>query len=104
MARGNKELKNRITYLLELYPHLRDSDRRLCSNIWVRELEEQGKDYKSITAEQMLVLYNQSKLTTQDSITRARRQIQEYNPNLRGEKYAERHAKVQEVKKDLGYS
>jgi hypothetical protein len=41
--------------------------------------------------------------TSPDSITRARRQVQEQYPQFRGKKYKERQARQEEVKKELGY-
>ena len=97
------KLRDKVHTLLTLYPHLRDCDRRLCSNIWVRELEVLKMNYKTITAEQMLVVFNQGKLTSSDSITRARRQVQERYPEMRGEKYSKRQDNQKNVKRDLGY-
>ena len=50
------------------------------------------------------ILYSTDKLTDAQTITRARRQLQMKNPELRGEKYKDRMANQEKVKEDLGYS
>ena len=48
-------------------------------------------------------MYYEGKLTNSDSITRARRKVQELCPELRGKVYKARQANQEKVKKELGY-
>jgi hypothetical protein len=42
-----------------------------------------------------------NQLTPAESITRASRKLQEQRPELRGRKYAERHAMAEEVRSEI---
>ena len=68
-----------IKRMLEINPSLRDSDKRLIFEIWKYEgLTE----YTKPTGEISITFGNFMKATTPETITRARRQVQESNPHL----------------------
>ena len=94
--------KEKVRFYLDKYPSLKDDDNRLCSNIWLSELNElNGLD---ISASDFLKLYAANKLTSAPSIKRARAKLQEEEPKYRGEKYNLRKGILQEKwRKDLGY-
>ena len=94
--------KEKVRFYLDKYPSLKDDDNRLCSNIWLSELNElNGLD---ISASDFLKLYAANKLTSAPSIKRARAKLQEEEPKYRGEKYNLRKGILQDKwRKDLGY-
>ena len=75
----------------------RDSDMFLASYIWWKEVE----DVKSLDAGGMLVLIASGRVTNYESISRARRILQQLHPDLRGKKYEKRHKKQEEVIDDI---
>ena len=79
--------KDLIAKLLSDYPHLRDDDYKLISEIWQYE----SVDPTNITAAQFLTDFGNSKYTSPETIRRCRAKLQETMPELRGEKYYERH-------------
>ena len=92
-----KTVMDRVKWLLERYPHLRDSDNKLVANIWHQELHKIDDVYPFT----FLEAYAEGKITTADSITRARRKIQELHPELRGENYNKRHNEEKKVRKNI---
>ena len=94
--------KEKVRHYLDKYPSLKDDDNRLCSNIWMSELNDlSGLD---ILATDFLKLYAANKLTSAPSIKRARAKLQEEEPKYRGEKYNLRKGILQDKwRKDLGY-
>jgi len=79
----------------------RDDDQLLCAMIWSRLAIKQGHDVRKETAYNFLLLYVENKLVSADTITRARRKIQEERPSLRGKKYVERQKKQAQVINEL---
>ena len=94
--------KDKVRHYLDKYPSLKDDDNRLCSNIWLSELNDlSGLD---ISASDFLKLYASNKLTSAPSIKRARAKLQEEEPEYRGDKYNLRKGILQDKwRKDLGY-
>lgn len=100
-----RSTKDLVENLLNEMPSLKDDDNRLCSHIWLRELEKMGIDPYSIPAIDFLKLYARDKVTLGPSIKRARAKLQEENPQLRGKKYYIRKGVAQDKwRKDLGYN
>ena len=93
----NLSIKEKVFDLLTRFPHLRDSDEKLCSNIWHSRIAS------GISAHEFLAIYADGKLPSSESITRCRRKIQEEHPELRGQFYQERQAKQEPIKEELGY-
>lgn len=92
-----------VTKILTEYPETRDSDYKLLSRFWLAEWEQKGNDRNKGSAKDFLIdLYN-GNLTPPESVTRLRRKAQYENPELRGERYKERHEKQNPVKHSLGY-
>ena len=98
MAINIASTKTIVERYLRKFPELRDNDDKLVANIWKNEVKELDD---CETASDLLKAYSAGKLTSPDSITRARRKLQELNPDLRGETYHERKKKEQEVINDL---
>ena len=94
--------KDKVKYFLDKYPSLKDDDNRLCSNIWLEELNDLNVIAKDNFI--FLKLYAENRLTSAPSIKRARAKLQEEEPQYRGEKYNKRQGKLQKKwREDLGY-
>lgn len=80
-------------------PETRDNDKMLILKVWafqnplIRNQEFSFIDFAT--------KYLRGEYADGESITRARRKLQENNPNLRGEKWYERHNEAQKVKKEI---
>ena len=83
---------------------LRDSDAKLIANVWRKEIETlKGKNaLNDMSAYDFFAFYlAQEKISSSDSITRARRKIQQDNAELRGKNYKERQAQEKEFRKEV---
>jgi len=87
------KLYDRVKKLLQNYPQTRDSDDKLVAIIWGEDTVLEQKN--------ILILLADEKLLSYDSISRARRKVQELCPELRGKRYYQRQGLQVEVKKDL---
>jgi hypothetical protein len=106
----NKLIKTKVADILLRHPETQDNDRELIVRYWKDEISElqdiareklQSMPY--FTLDGFLATFMTGGFTSPDSITRARRQVQEQYPQFRGKKYKERQARQEEVKKELGY-
>ena len=88
-----KEISKKVERLLEKYPSLRDNDYYLVTAYWYRELDSLFTDdfTTNLSFTDFLDIYSKGKITPADSITRARRKLQELNPSLRGKAWNKRH-------------
>jgi len=91
-----KSVEPKVKELLDKYPDLRDNDQRLMANFWLQQLKRLGHG-----PAEFLLVYSKGNLSSSESITRARRKIQEQYPELRGELWSKRHAKQDEVIQEL---
>ena len=62
-----------------------------------------GNDAANMSAYELLRLYVSDKLVSFESVSRARRKVQEIHKELRGKKYKERQNHQEQVKEVLGY-
>ena len=110
----NKKLQEKVRHILMEKSKARDCDRFLTSCIWWQELEEQtlkGRRQREagyiLNANSgsgfpvFLRLYNDKVLTLADSITRARRKLQEEDKTLRGENWYKRKGRAEEVRQEI---
>lgn len=97
-----KKLQPKVEQLLRESQMYRDSDEKL----WARIIQDivTIRELQNISGYHLLRLYVEGKLPTYDSVTRARRKIQEAFPELRGYKYEARHKQQTQVKSILGYN
>ncbi len=93
--------KEVVIHYLKTDPRYRDDDEMLVARFWHNEVVAKGGDTKCILAWDFLSLYAKGKLTSADIITRARRKIQEENPELRGSKWNERHKDADNVRNNI---
>ena len=92
-----EQIKDKVHLLLKGYPHLRDSDRQLCTNIWWNEVA----NIKSMTALEFMKLYSNGTLTSPASIGRSRQKLQEQHPELCGELWYARHKEEQNIRQTI---
>jgi hypothetical protein len=76
--------------ILEEFPESRDSDRKLIAAIWKREIDKLPIEKKQRRS--VLDLLSDGLLENPETITRARRKLQEKVEALRGKSWASRHA------------
>lgn len=97
-----KQTVDRVEYLLMNYPHLRDNDNRLVSNVWYNEAKDLiDDDHLMEGAEKFLELLAQGKFTPSKSIERCARKLKEKNPDLQGKNHRIRKANEKEVRKNI---
>lgn len=98
-----KRVKDTVLELLELYEKARDNDQFLMLCVWNRQNSKlntrSGTSYVDFVKD-----FQSGKLSTPESITRARRSLQNEFEHLRGKKYNSRMNEQERVKKDLGYT
>jgi|TARA_R110000823_G_C15914307_1_gene498056 hypothetical protein len=86
----------KVEELLTNNPALRDDDNKLVAKIWWQESN-------ASTFKDFLIEFGAGKVTTPGAITRARRKLQEHNPDLRGNLYAKRHKNEKEVRSHIKF-
>jgi hypothetical protein len=92
------KIQKSVSELLKSYPQFRDDDKLLVANIWYKQLLDKNIDPEKISAKSFLEFYSNDILTNSDIITRARRKVQEENPELRGSTWVERHKEAEKFK------
>jgi hypothetical protein len=96
-----KEMQVVVEDLLHQYAHYRDSDTRIIAHIWMRQLGGL-ENMKSISLYDFFQLWIENKnIVSPDTITRARRKVQEENVDLRGKTYKKRKEQSKDVKKNI---
>ena len=93
-----KKIKPFVYKVLMTKPSTRDNDQELLAIIWGQQFKklEQGTHFINF-----LEALKSGKLTPAESITRARRKIQEQNPATRGKSYYQRQEHQSEIKGQL---
>lgn len=99
-----KKVGDLVMSLLKNDKRYRDSDKKLSAKIWAIQYGGMEK-LKEMSAFDFLCEYvkDETNLISQESIGRARRKIQEENPELRGEKYTKKQEEQADVCRVLGY-
>lgn len=85
-----KKHEKEITYFLKNKPHLRDNDLKLLATIWWNDVKYKGLDTNTMSAQELLQMLADGKLSNPSSIRRCRAKLQEQNPELRGQRYKDR--------------
>jgi hypothetical protein len=97
-------LQNRVKYYLELREDLRDNDEKLIANIWRDQVEKKyGENilHKMSAYDFLKICFIEGVVTSSDTITRARRKVQENNAHLRGKYYEERKTEEKQFRKGI---
>ena len=94
---------NTVKAMLTEYPHLRDDDQKLMANMWYKTIcyDIDGYNAGEMSAFDLLQMLSDRRLPSYESISRCRRKLQEEFPDLRGDKYEDRHAYQKEIINDL---
>ena len=93
----------RVAAILLKHPETRDNDRMLCVYYWQQQLLDTGRNPNSMDIADFFMAYTFTDLSDAQTITRLKRKLQLERPQFRGKKWAERQAKQDKVKLDLGY-
>ena len=96
-----KELTSKIKDLLTIDPRYRDNDALLINRIQRDEMIASGLDVGPMSLNDFFHIRLEKKVSSEDSITRLRREVQEYYPETRGDKYKQRQSKQVDVVDDL---
>ena len=98
-------VKDIVEQLLVKKESVRDDNKKLVANIWLRELKElaikNGKSIESVSARSFLEILANNELSDYESITRVSRSLQEKYPIYRGKKYKHRLENQELVKEQL---
>lgn len=92
-----KNGKNLIMTILDTFPSARDDDNILIAKFWEAEFDILAWDIEHFTATNFLNMLADSDFSKPEAITRCRRKLQELHPELRGQKYYQRHQHQTEV-------
>lgn len=96
-----KQVKDRVRFLLEKHPHLRDNDYRLYATFIAYEVG--GSDnLNKISGYTLLTDIADGKYTHFESVRRCRAKLQEQVPELRGEVYLKRKRGGEDTSKSIG--
>ena len=93
----SKNIQDLVENALNNCDKSKDNDNHLIAKIWYSKLEEPLRT----DCLPLLKLIAEGKLPSFESVSRCRRKLQELHPDLRGDKYIERHLRQEEVKDDL---
>ena len=88
-----------VEKFLTKYTVLRDDDEKLMANMWNKHLG----DITYVNGEDILKMLANHELPSYESISRCRRKLQEECPNLRGEKWHERHKRAKVIKEEINH-
>jgi hypothetical protein len=91
------KVQDSVKFLLEAYPKLRDNDVRLVASYYYNNIA----NINQMSAIELLEVMVNGNLPSPDTITRARRKIQEKHPELRGVKYEEKQKFEKQVRENI---
>ena len=92
-----KTAKGTVKKLLIEHPKLRDSDNRLLAFVWSQEIADQP----DLTAREFLEGYSKGKFSKAESLRRARQDLQQKNPYLKGENHEDRMAEEKVMREGI---
>lgn len=92
-----KNIQEQVQVMLENYPKLRDNDNRLFMSL-ILMLDKELKDQ---SVEEFTKKFITGHYPAMESVTRARRKVQEEYPHLRGESYINRQLNAENVKNGI---
>tara|TARA_Y100000593_G_scaffold58461_1_gene108622 strand:+ start:788 stop:1087 length:300 start_codon:yes stop_codon:yes gene_type:complete len=93
-------MQDRVDKILINIPRCRDCDVYLIYEIWAKEMKV---DINKVSLLDTLSLWKNKKISHPSAIMRARRKVQEQNPQTRGKVWEQRHEQQRNVRRDLGY-
>lgn len=87
-----KTVKDKVKFLLQTNPVLRDNDMKLIATYYFHEIGKEEID--SLNAYDLLTKISSSKMTNFETIRRLRMQLQQHDESLRGSEYKNRKKRV----------
>lgn len=87
-----KTVKDKVHYLLQLNPVLRDNDMKLIATYYFHEIGKEEID--NLNAYDLLTKISSSKMTNFETIRRIRMHLQQHDESLRGSEYKNRKKRV----------
>jgi hypothetical protein len=87
-----KSVKDKVRFLLQTNPAVRDSDMKLIATYYFHEIGKEQID--SMNAYDLLTKISSSKMTNFESIRRLRMQLQQNDEELRGSEYKNRKKRI----------
>ena len=95
-----KNVKKKVTEVLERHPQSRDNDMSLLAIVWNDELG--GKDITdTMSAFELLCLLSKKEISNPVSLWRCRQKVQEENESLRGDKWKARQEHSKNVVEEI---
>lgn len=91
------KVQDSVKNLLEAYPKLRDNDVRLVASYYYNNIS----NINQMSAINLLEVMVNGNLPSPDTITRARRKLQEKHPELRGVNYVDRQKLEKQVRENI---
>jgi hypothetical protein len=87
-----KTVKDKVKFLLETNPVLRDNDMKLIATYYFHEIGKEEID--NLNAYDLLTKISSSKMTNFETIRRLRMQLQQNDESLRGSEYKNRKKRI----------
>ena len=87
-----KTVKDKVRFLLQTNPALRDNDMKLIATYYFHEIGKEQID--SMNAYDLLTKISSSKMTNFESIRRLRMNLQQHDEELRGSEYKNRKKRI----------
>jgi hypothetical protein len=87
-----KTVKDKVRFLLQTNPHLRDNDMKLIATYYFNEIGKEEID--SLNAYELLTKISSSKMTNFETIRRLRMNLQQNDESLRGLEYKNRKKRI----------
>ena len=97
MTNINSDLATKVEYILTKWQHTKDNDMLLVAQFWALE----SKFTEQHSAYDVFEAMSNGTLSSYESITRARRKLQELHPELRGLNWEKRHKSQTHVIEDV---
>jgi hypothetical protein len=94
-----KTIKERVKYLLDTFPHLRDNDFKLIATYYKFEVGD--TKLSAMSGLDFLQMFANGDLPHSESIRRVRQKLQEDNDYLKGENYKQRQRDSEEIKNGI---
>ena len=88
----------KVEDILRRYPQAKDNDNILVALYWWEELENNPHQIDREKFKYFLQYFREGNVTMPETITRARRKLQNDKKTLRGDKYNARHAKAKSIR------
>lgn len=89
----NKDLIKIVESVLREHEDARDSDIYLIKYVWLKQLDQDGNGAFEISFDNLFSFLVTGDISLPESISRARRRLQEQIPETRGYAFQDRHSK-----------